>query len=146
MRSLEERLMNLSMPVTECGCWIFTGYILPNGYGQIHAKNTTLAHRASYEVFCGPIPEGMDVMHSCDVKACINPDHLSVGTRAVNMADMVAKNRQAKGIQNASAKLTEADVLAIRSSSMEGKKLARMMGISQAVVSLIRCRKLWRHI
>lgn len=144
---LKDRLMNLSMPVTECGCWIFTGTVTTaGGYGQIYAGRTRLAHRVSYELFCGEIPKGLDVMHRCDVPPCINPDHLFLGTRAVNMADMVAKNRQAKGEQNASARLTEAEVLAIRASPLINKEIAKQTGMSRPAISIIRRNKIWRHI
>lgn len=79
---------------TESGCWEWTGW-RAHGYGYFfHEGKDQRAHRVSYELFVGSIPDGLVVMHSCDNRPCVNPDHLSVGTQADNVRDMVAKGRQ----------------------------------------------------
>jgi hypothetical protein len=84
------------------GCWMWTAGTDRDGYGKFaigHGKQDqthTRAHRFAYELLVGPIPDGMVVMHSCDTPACVNPDHLSVGTPLDNNDDKVAKGRHAK--------------------------------------------------
>ncbi len=84
---LEERILR-KVQKDERGCWRWTGYISPAGYGQIgqgNGKGIFLVHRASWLVFRGPIPEGMELDHLCRVRHCINPDHLEPVTRQENM-------------------------------------------------------------
>lgn len=132
----------------ETGCWNWTAGKFPDGYGQfVEINRSRGAHRVSYELHCGAIPERMCVCHRCDNRACINPDHLFLGTNSENMADMTAKGRQARGTSNARAKLTEADVLAIRSASgITQQKLAKQYGVGQILISRIRRGKLWAHL
>jgi hypothetical protein len=83
------------LPEPNSGCWFFTGYVDRLGYGIIaDGKHTRLkAHRAAYMVFRGPIPKMMDVLHTCDIRCCVNPDHLWLGTHLENMHDMIKKGR-----------------------------------------------------
>src|SRR5438309_473232 len=99
-------------------CWLWLGAPHHGGYGRIHdGKKVVEAHRFSYEFFKGPIPEGMFVCHSCDVPACVNPNHLWVGTCFDNVQDCINKGRTNKARGEAGtrrAKLTENEVRQIR--------------------------------
>ena len=83
------------------GCWLWTGYRFHAGYGGFHEsqpkRTVRLAHRVAWELTNGLIPDGLHVCHTCDNRSCVRPDHLFLGTNADNVADKVAKGRQAKG-------------------------------------------------
>jgi len=80
------------------GCWPWTGSKTLKGYGQLRWKyNSLVASRVSYELYVGPIPEGLMVRHRCDNPSCVNPDHLELGTAADNSADMVQRGRHNNG-------------------------------------------------
>jgi hypothetical protein len=106
--SIEARLERLSMPEPNTGCLLYLGASdKRTGYGFIqHEGKLCNAHRVAYEVFIGPIPDGMCVLHRCDNPPCIlaDPDplksHLFLGTKADNSADMVAKGRSAGGTRH----------------------------------------------
>ena len=132
-------------------CWEWTGTKDYKGYGRIKVNGRALrAHRVAYELYRKPIPAGMSVLHACDNPACANPSHLFLGTPADNSADMVKKDRQAKGEANSSAKLTEADVIAIKKRLAAGGETQRSVaadyGVDQSLISYIKTGRKWRHI
>lgn len=140
---------------TELGCWLWLPPLAVNGYGQFWVDGRMVgAHRYSYELAYGPIPEhdsyhGTCVLHSCDVRPCVRPDHLFLGTNEDNSQDKVSKNRQAKGETNGAARLTEAQVIKIRNLALAGltqKETAQRFGISQSEVSRIASRRIWKHV
>ena len=112
-----------------------------SGYGSLglgYKKGHALAHRFSYEMHRGPIPAGLCVLHKCDVKTCVNPDHLFLGTLIDNNADMKRKGRNRGG--GAPAKITKAQVEEIRallSAGVSHKKIAQRFGISPRPVENI---------
>lgn len=102
-RSVEDRFNEKHTPEPNSGCWIWTAAVGSWGYGRLEVgvKETGFwaepAHRVSYQIHRGKIPEGLHVLHKCDTPLCVNPDHLFVGTPRMNTADMVAKGRHAHG-------------------------------------------------
>lgn len=80
--------------ITESGCWLWTGSLNNKGYGQF---NGNYAHRKSYEMHVGPIPEGMNVLHRCDTPSCVRPSHLWAGSQLENIRDAKSKGRMATG-------------------------------------------------
>lgn len=136
MKSAIERFEQKFMPVTESGCWIWIGAIKDNGYGDFYLDGKVIgAHRASHLMFKGPLNDNERVCHRCDVRCCVNPTHLFAGTRQDNMQDAADKGRLA----HRTAKLTFADAQAIRESKKSGVELAREYGVSQNIISRIRC-------
>lgn len=96
MTPAADRVMAMTVPVPESGCWIFTGAWDGGGYGMVsttHGQAPAKAHRVIYEAEVGPIPEGMHVCHRCDTPPCVNPAHLFAGTVSDNLRDASAKGR-----------------------------------------------------
>ena len=122
----------------ESGCWLWTAYRMKNGYGlfRMPTKNE-LAHRAAYRLFNGVL-DSRDVMHSCDNPACVNPKHLSLGTRKENMQDAKIKMRTRVGELHGKAKLTNAQVQFAKTASGLQREIALALGVSQGHISFIR--------
>ena len=125
-------------------CWLWTAGKFAKGYGMVNlgrwadgSQHTTYAHRVAYVLTHGDIPQGAVVMHSCDVPACVNPAHLSLGTQADNLQDASRKGRLPK-TRLSLRRLSDADVTAIRSSTLTGAALARRLKVSAVTISLIR--------
>lgn len=140
-------------PELNSGCLLWPGAQDDDGYGRFYPAPgvTYLAHRYAYERANGPIPPFLCICHKCDVRQCVNPDHLFLGTRNDNTQDMIAKGRanKAKGERNCNAKLTEADVVAIRAAlagGESGRSLARQYSLTDAAISAIKKRVNWRHV
>lgn len=135
--------------VNDCGCWIWNSR--SNKFRSCSfwfKKERMTAYRASYIMHKGEIPDGYVVRHRCDDPACVNPDHLELGTQKDNCADKVLRNRcNAKaGSAHSNTSLTEQDVLEIRASSESRKTLALRYGIHYMTVTDIIVRKTWKHI
>lgn len=133
-------------------CWPWTGAIERQGYGKLHRSSRRFykAHILSWTLHFGEVPKGLCVCHSCDNRACVNPQHLWLGTHAENMADMKAKGRAAKhsGAQNGRAKLSRAQVNEMIELVNAGKtqtEVAKQYGITQPNLSGILLGKTWKR-
>lgn len=136
----------------ESGCWLWPAQkARPDGYGSFYYDGKTRgAHVASQLIFNGPIPPGFDVLHSCDTRLCVNPEHLRPGTHAENMLDMRERARTMRGELNGAAKLTDELVAQMRGEYRGGdgevQRLSDKYGVSLSVVSAILAGKTWKHV
>lgn len=136
--------------VSERGCWEWLGYKTRKGYGtQRFGGKKILAHRYSYELYNGKIPDGLCICHKCDNPSCVNPDHLFLGTIQENNLDCIKKGRIARGEKRGS-KLKEEDIKLIRNLyntyKIYHKQIATMFGVSRTSITLILNNKRWSHV
>lgn len=150
---LEERFW--SRVQKTAGCWLWTAALAAvdhgDGYGHFGYQGKDYgAHRYSFELHKGPIPKGLHVCHTCDVRRCVNPAHLFLGTSRDNMADASQKGRMHPGEANGIAKLTEDAVRSIRDfwtgSPGELAYLARAFGVSEGTIRFVVRGVTWRHV
>lgn len=140
--------------INDAGCWEWTLYRDRKGYGRASTPpgligcTEVLAHRVSWILHRGPIPNGMHVLHHCDNPPCCNPDHLYIGTNDENMRDRIARGRCSSlpGEANPKARLSEAQVLLIREDNRTHSAIAASFGVTQATVSCIKRGVTWRHL
>lgn len=126
----------------ESGCWLWTGARHPRGYGRIRIRGRSVAaHRYSWELHRGPVRCGLHVLHRCDTPACVNPDHLFLGTHGDNMADMREKGRARAGGKVRWQKLTPGLHVEVRHRYQQGdvtqRELAEEFGVAQSMISYI---------
>jgi hypothetical protein len=151
---LAERFHGRYIPEPTSGCWLWDGMLSRDGYGRIFVgKTRQSAHRVSWELHRGPIPNGMLVCHHCDTPACVNPDHLFLGTGADNMNDMVRKGRcpdnegrWRAGSRHRKSKLTEDAVRHIREKRMTAAEYARLYAVALSTVYVVQLRYRWGHV
>lgn len=143
-RIIEER----SIPEPNSGCWIWLGSFNRWGYGTGLHKSE-YAHKRSWREYNGPVPAGLWVLHRCDNPACVNPDHLFLGTGKDNVRDKVSKGR-ARGAGRGEAHwkntLTKNQVMEIMSDTRPQSVIAAEYGVRQQAISKIKRKQTWAHL
>lgn len=139
----QKLVLDLTAQVPESGCWLYTGYSGGDGYGRVRiaGRGRILVHRIAYEAYYGVIPDKLCVLHKCDVRSCMNPEHLFLGTYEDNNQDRANKNRSALGERSGKAKLSDEQVIKIRESAMPYKQLADLYNVSLGHIKAIRCNR-----
>jgi hypothetical protein len=133
------------------GCWLWPGHANVKGYGvsTLPGGLKWLAHRRSWEAKNGPIPDGMFVLHKCDVPLCVNPDHLFLGTKKDNNRDMARKRRSALGEKNGQSKLRAdqiAEIFFLRGQGMTQKSISEKFDVSRTTISFVLSGERWGHV
>lgn len=147
--SLAQKLEFHSMPEPNSGCRLWTAHVNEDGYGIMWwAGEMQKAHRLSWMAHRGPIPDGLEVCHHCDVPSCIEESDLFLGTHQENIDDMITKGRGRwlRGSNHASAILNEEMVQQILRSERPQRELARRFGVSKSTIAMIKMRRIWRHV
>lgn len=153
--TLEERFWGKVVKTADCWIWVST--LSPKGYGVFNLDQSKRrcgpsqirAHRMSYILAKGAIPDGLLVCHSCDNPRCVRPEHLFIGTNKDNMDDRNNKGRHTKGESHHSAKLTAEIVLEMRRRHAAGESsasLSRQFGVAAPVGWEAIHRRTWRHL
>lgn len=144
------RFFKKIMPEPNTGCWLWSGAPYGEGYGSFMHKGVIMrAHRFSYLIHKGEIPDGLHVLHTCDVRCCVNPDHLFLGTNIDNINDKIKKGRQANGASINNSKLVGDQVMEIVSLYNSGnsiKSISKIFNITTANLYYIVSGITWGHL
>ena len=134
-------------------CWEWNGTIEHNGYGRTtYSGGIIKAHRLSWMIHFGDIPNGICVCHHCDNPKCCNPEHLFIGSHRDNLIDRNSKGRYAypKGENHSGSKLTNAAVKTIRKDYVLRKVgldfFAKLFSVDRTLIHLVLKRKIWKHV
>jgi len=150
----EERFFDkIALEIPPSGCWMWQAQIDRDGYGRFRYKGKTQrAPRVAYQLLVGIIPTGLFVLHTCDVRSCVNPNHLYLGTQADNIRDRDGRGRKgynscAKGEKHGRAKLTENQVIEIKKNNSDSDiALASQYGVTRSAIYHIRKGYNWKHV
>lgn len=151
--TLQQRFDAKYIPEPNSGCWLWIGAVHRQGYGQIAVatKDIRLAHRVSWFLHRGEMPPAhIKVCHACDNPACVNPDHLWLGSQRDNTADCINKGRarrsKQRGSSNGRAVLTEAQVRLILRDRRLYREIAHEYEVSESAIGMIKRGHNWPHL
>lgn len=136
----------------ENDCWIWRNANKKTGYGILNYHGRAIsAHRYSYQIFKGEIPKKSEICHTCDNRRCVNPEHLFLGNKSINMQDAIKKGRFSNGEKHYLSKISEEIVVAIRELKnnqpwISYREIGEIYDISQESVYDIVKRRTWKHI
>lgn len=133
------------------GCWLWTGAKFHFGHGAFRGEGSAMirAHRFSWLLHRGQIPDGLCVLHTCDNPSCVNPLHLFLGTKTLNSIDCTAKRRQARGEANANAKFsaeTVREIRRLRKAGVMTKELAQGYSVNRSTIQRIVRKATWKQV
>ena len=148
--SLRERFDLSYIPEPNSGCWLWDGKYARERHSdrpmiRVGGGRRRKAARVAYELFIGPIPAGLYICHKCDVPACVNPQHLYAGTPKQNQQDCIDRDRRKLGELRSHSKLTNAQARSLLTDPRSSAALARLYGVSETCVSLIRRGRTWQR-
>ena len=149
---LSKRIFDGSMTIPESGCWIWMRALTRSGYGQLTYLNRHMeAHRASWITHRGEIPDGLGVLHRCNIRSCVNPDHLYLGGQKENVADAIAAGTfrsppRRLGSFHPLSKLNEGQARKIKYGTEPAVVVADSFGVKVQTVYAIRSGRQWKHV
>jgi hypothetical protein len=134
--TVEQRFEQKFEVCKETGCWNWTACINKGGYGKVaHKFKNITSHRASYDIYNGPIPKSMHVLHKCDNRKCVNPEHLFLGTNAENVADKMQKGRHNVIPKKMTRKRLE-DMYTLRAAGATQKEIGEILGVADRNINI----------
>ena len=152
-QDVKKRFIDKVYMEPNCGCWLWTAGLNKWGYGKFHLNGRTRgAHRVSWEIYNGKIPKGLFVLHKCDVRSCVNPQHFWLGTQKDNILDMFKKGRELvmKGEEVKSSKLNEFQVRIIKRllsfGTMTQKEIGDIFNVNRLIITNINTGTTWKHV
>jgi len=153
---LEKRFWKYTDRRSSSECWNWTGPLLNSGYSQLGVGSESngtravrMGHRISWLIHFGEVPEEKMVLHKCDNRKCVNPNHLYLGTHKENMQDAYNRMTMSRGEQHHNAKLTKEKVIELRNRYADGesiRSLSRSFKLDRATVKAAAIRKTWRQV
>jgi hypothetical protein len=150
-RRIKDRFLSYVSQGPSSVCWDWLGAKHPAGYGHfaVTKGDIQIAHRVSYVLFKGPIPDEVLVLHSCNRPSCVNFNHLKLGTHQDNVNDSIEAGTFSRGAKHTGAKLSEAQVIGIKQRLRDGdagKDIAECFNVVPSTIAEIKAGRNWKHV